>query len=104
MESVPDYLDPAKWAAVLDLVPLSDLPPQIHDETERELVFQRNFYRNTHLHQVSGAVTKNLQRDFWAAFRAKYLPSLVDQILDLPPHGARPYGADTPFKTYITPL
>ena len=51
-------------------------------------------YRNTHLHEVSGAVAQNIQRDLWAAFTAKYLPSLLDQILDLPPHGARPYGAE----------
>jgi hypothetical protein len=98
------------------IIPLSDLPPQNYDETERELVFQRNFvskllnlsttkshaiirirspwYRNTHLHQASGAVAQNLQRDLWAAFTAKHLPSLVDRILDLPPHGARPYGAE----------
>lgn len=30
----------------------------------------------------------------WAEFTAKYLPLLVDRILDLPLHGARPHEAD----------
>jgi len=69
---------------------------KIQDETQRELLFQQKFYHNTKIHQATGEVAQNLQMNLWAAFTAKYLPPLVDRILDLPPHGARPlaYGAD----------
>jgi hypothetical protein len=43
----------------------------------------------TRIHQDSGEAAVRLQRVLWATFTAKYLPSLVNRILDLPPHGAR---------------
>ena len=86
----------------------------IHDETQRGLLFDQKFvnispylpttkshaiclqYRNTKIHMASGEVAQNIQINLWAAFTAKYLPALVDRILDLPPQGVRSvaYGAD----------
>ena len=125
----PDYLDPAKWADMLGpvlscrtplaaktkpsplgLVPSSDSALQIHDETERELVFQEKFvsilplfpttksyatlsqYSKTRTHQISGEAALNLQRDLWAKFTSKYLHLLVDRILNLPPPSLRLVG------------
>lgn len=43
-------------------------------------------YYGTRLHQASEEAT---QRVLWAKFTAKYLPSLVDRLLNLPPQGAQ---------------
>jgi hypothetical protein len=93
VEFVPDHLDPDKWAAMLGLVESS---LTIHDETQRGLLFDQKFYHNTKIHMASGEVAQNIQINLWAAFTAKYLPALVDRILDLPPQGVRSvaYGAD----------
>lgn len=84
-DSTPDHLDPAKWADMLGLVPPSDSSLQIQDETERERVFQDKFYYRTRIHQTSSIAAMDLQRELWAKFTSKYLPLLVDRILDLPP-------------------
>ena len=61
-------------------------------------------YHNTHIHQNSGEAAVRLQRVLWATFTAKHLPTLVDRILDLPPHDARTAG-DYPIRNiYHTTL
>lgn len=54
----------------------------------------RSQYRNIRIHQATGPVAQGLQEVLWTEFTAKYLPLLVDRLLDLPPHGARPNGAE----------
>ncbi|OAX36482.1 hypothetical protein K503DRAFT_296351 [Rhizopogon vinicolor AM-OR11-026] len=86
MDDAPEYFDPAKWAAVLGLVPSSEPNLQIHDETERESEFLLRFYQ----HRTSGPAAKDPRWALvWAEFTAKYLHLLVDRFLDLPPPGAR---------------
>jgi hypothetical protein len=94
MGNTPEYLDANKWAAMLGLVPSSEPSLQIGNETERELVFDRRFYQKTRIHQDLGPDAESLQWALWAEFTAKYLPLLVNRILDLPPHGVRPEGAE----------
>jgi len=88
----PDHLDPDKWADMLGLLPLSNSSLKIEDETKRELLFQDKFYSKTRIHQISGVAAVNVQHQLWAKFTSKYLPSLVDRILDLPPPSSRLSG------------
>ena len=56
------------------------------------------------IHQDSGEAALRLQMVLWATFTAKYLPSLVDRILDLPPHSARSvehYGLQNIYHTAL---
>jgi len=94
MTSRPEYLDPHKWAAMLGLLPTSDPSLQSRDETEKEQLFQQRFYYNTRVHQDTGPAAQSLQLVLWAEFSARYSPALVNRLLDLPPHGARPYAAE----------
>jgi hypothetical protein len=105
----------------LGLVPASDSYPQIHNEAERERLFEQKLvsipidlfkavlyvpsqYHNIKNYQDSGKAALIRQCIQWATFTAKYLPSLVDRILDLPPHGARLTG-DYPIRNiYHTAL
>jgi len=104
MTTTPEYLDPDKWAVILGLIPATDSYPQIRDETEREIVFRQKLHDNTKRHQDSGAAALRLQKVLWATFTAKYLPSLVDRILDLPPRSV-PLAVDYPLRNvYHTTL
>lgn len=106
----------------LGLNPVSDAYLHIRDETERELVFRERFvstsptnaskairliysqHNPTRDHQDSGQAAVRLQKVLWATFTAKYLPSLVNRILDLPPHGARSaehYGIQNIYHTTL---
>lgn len=57
------------------------------------------------MHQDSGDAAVRLQRvSVWATFTAKYLPLLVNRILDLPPHGTRSaehYGLQNIYHTTL---
>jgi len=88
----------------LGLNPVSDSYPHIRHETERELLFRERFYHPTRIHQDSGEAAARLQKVIWATFTAKYLPSVVNRILDLPPHGARSaehYGLQNIYHTTL---
>lgn len=83
---------------------MSDSSLHIRDEAERELLFRDKFHHPTRIHQDSGEAALRLQMVLWATFTAKYLPSLVDRILDLPPHSARSvehYGLQNIYHTAL---